>query len=213
MKTLYYNIMFLLGVSISLTGCGMSFFPDSSRDMEVLAAQDVACEPPSIEIVKDWGLNGVSSGCYIQVGRVSAARDGHVYLRGQYLNGQRTGTWRWLTSDGGLLKESNYDQSNMENRHSNLYVEGTDSEAYLRQGLDNLFVVLEREPIECTPPAVKMLRPWEGGSSVGCYIRHGTSLAIEGSYLRFRGQYANGAQSGVWHYYDEKGRVTDTLKY
>ncbi|WP_315385580.1 hypothetical protein [uncultured Stenotrophomonas sp.] len=213
MKTRYHNAMLLLGISASLTGCGLSFFPDSSRDMEVLASQDVACEPPSIEIVMDWGINGVSSGCYIQVGGVAAARDGHVYLRGQYLNGQRTGTWRWLTSDGGLLKESTYDQSNMENQHSNLYVEGTDIEAFLRQGRDSQFEILDREPIECTPPAVKMLRPWEGGSSVGCYISHGTFLAVEGSHLQFRGQYANGTQSGAWYYYDETGRVSHTVKY
>ncbi|WP_146033454.1 hypothetical protein [Stenotrophomonas sp. VV52] len=205
--------MSIVFVSAILAGCRVSPFPDSSRDADVLAEQKQHCEPPSVEIVKGWGMNGVSTGCYIQIGDFSVAKDGYIQLRGHYAGGRRTGKWRWFTPDGNVMNEVEYRPSDVpeEGSSDGPYISATNM--YQRPGRGDYVEILHQEEISCPTPAVKMLRPWSNGNSIGCYVKHGTFYYVEGSYLHIQAKYVDGREAGIWTVYEEDGRVHRTIAH
>ena len=76
------------------------------------------------------------------------------------------------------------------------------------------YEALTRSAIGCEKPAYADIRPWgEEGSSYSCYVRNGPFVAAENGYVRLRGQYEAGKETGVWLWYDQNGRVVKEVDY
>ncbi|HLK97433.1 MAG TPA: hypothetical protein VK364_06665 [Hymenobacter sp.] len=73
---------------------------------------------------------------------------------------------------------------------------------------------LDKEIIECVPPARLEIQPWgKSGSSKSCKILNGPFVAAENGYVHLRGQYEGGREAGTWRWYDRSGNVVKTIDY
>ncbi|HEY0334072.1 MAG TPA: hypothetical protein VGC74_10225 [Stenotrophomonas sp.] len=74
--------------------------------------------------------------------------------------------------------------------------------------------LLDKENVECVPPARLEIQPWgKSGSSKSCKITDGPFVAAENGYIHLRGQYEAGREVGIWRWYDKGGSVTKTIDY
>lgn len=70
------------------------------------------------------------------------------------------------------------------------------------------------EKLTCPSPAMDEFQPWgKSGAQHICKIKHGPFIAWENGYVHVRGQFENGAESGIWYWYDKNGTVIKTIDY
>lgn len=93
--------------SLLLISCSKD---DSAK--QAFFREKLACQTPAIEQFEPWGQSGSQHVCEFKHGPFVAFENGHVRIRGQYLNGKEAGTWRWYGTDGKVVKEIDYGHPN-----------------------------------------------------------------------------------------------------
>jgi hypothetical protein len=79
-------------------------------DEAVVISEDIVCPPPSVLQIEPWGKSGAQQICKIKHGPFIAWEDGYIHLRGNYENGEKSGTWKWYDRTGIVVKEINYSE-------------------------------------------------------------------------------------------------------
>lgn len=70
------------------------------------------------------------------------------------------------------------------------------------------------EKLACPSPSVDEFDPWgQQGLEHVCKIKHGPFVAFEADHVKIRGQYDNGAEVGIWRWYDAAGKVEKEIDY
>jgi len=88
---------------------------DWDRDIEVLDKEEVVCVPPSRLEITGSGKSGLMKFCRILDGPFIVAKDGYIWMRGQYDAWQKTGVWVIYDENGNAVKTIDY--SSKEDRY------------------------------------------------------------------------------------------------
>jgi hypothetical protein len=92
---------------VALVGCSKA-----SKGSQVYFNEHLPCPRPAVEQFEPWGQSGSQHSCKIAQGPFVAFESGHVRIRGQFANGEKTGLWRWYKADGSIEKEIDYSKTN-----------------------------------------------------------------------------------------------------